>query len=279
MRLLVTGGTGFLGKQVNLLLSAHPEIKIINVVRRKPSSYNEVLWDFCTPLPDSISFDAVLHMASAITYQKYSNVLQENIVPAIHIFNAARRNNAKIFFTSTASIHGSHQIWSIDEEIEPTDDYALSKLLCEHIFQSLPMNVCIFRLNGVYGFQKSTHLGVNNAIYQALIYKQKPLLKGDGNGLRNYISVTDAAKWIVYEILQQESGSKIIYMAGSESLSIKHWLETIAKKILGDGSLERHPGNAIKDVLVTASPCPFERQSLAEYLDNLCNKHENLFFF
>lgn len=278
MKLIITGGTGLLGKKVNSILSHYPEIEKINIVRRQPIAAGELYWDFCSPLPEDLAFDAILHMASSIDYNNPS-VLSDNTIPALYIFNAAKKNNAKIYFTSTASVHGSHQPWASNVPVIPNDDYALSKLFCERIFQSLSLDICIFRLNGIYGFQKSTHLGINNAIFQALVYKKKPQLNGSGNGLRNYISDVDAARWIVYEILQNERISKIIYMAGKETLAIKVWLKTIAKKFLGDCSLERFPGNSDNDVIVTPSPCPIQQQQLADYLDSLRNEHENMLFF
>lgn len=279
MKLLVTGTSGLLGKQLKCLLSSLPQVTSIFVVRRQPVADNELYWNFKEPLPEDISFDALLHMASAIDYSPQNFIIRQNVLPAIFLLEAAKRNNANVYFTSTASIHGQHFPWAIDSPIEPADDYAFSKLICEQIFQTLPEKVCIFRLNGIYGFQNSSHLGINKAIYQALVSKKRPQLFGSGTQLRNYISDISAAKWILHEVLQQERKSKIVYMAGAEVLPIKLWLKTIAEILLGDETLDVHPGRDNSDVLVRASHCPIQMPSFSAYLKALRTQYENMLFF
>ncbi|WP_165176971.1 SDR family oxidoreductase [Desulfovibrio sp. ZJ369] len=279
MKLLVTGISGLLGKQVRHLLTFLPQITSTFVVRHHPVADNELYWDFQKPLPEGLKFDALLHMASVIDYTPQSSVLHKNTLPAISLLDAVKRNDSNVYFTSTASIHGQHFPWAIDSPVEPADDYAFSKLVCERIFQALPERVCIFRLNGIYGFQNSSHLGINRAIYQALVSKKKPELFGEGAQLRNYISDISAAQWILHEVLQKERKSKIVYMAGSETLSIKSWLKTIAEILLEDDTIDIYPGRDNLDVLVHASHSPVQMPSFSDYLKKLRKQYENMLLF
>jgi nucleoside-diphosphate-sugar epimerase len=268
MRILLTGGSGFLGAKVVRLLTENC-IETICLVRRQCDLENEILWDFVSPLPDLPQVDALLHMAAAVTYDNLSDVVFQNVAPVTRLAEWASRKGIAVYYTSSASVHGRHQPWKSDSPVSPADMYAASKLTGEYIFTTLCPKTTIFRLTGIYGINGPRHLGLNEAITNAYCRGEAPILHGSGSGLRNYICVDDAAAWIVAEILANHQGSEPIYMAGKETMPLWQWLQIVVNILLPGKGVVLLPGSDTDDVVTELSPPPLPLRSFSEYILSL----------
>ena len=270
MKILLTGGSGFLGKAVLTALRVK-NVSIYNLVRQSRNLENEILWDFASPLPTLPSVDAVLHLAAEVAFSnETSKVFVNNAVPALYLSIWCDNNNVPIYFSSTAAVHGVHQPWSSTSLLEPENYYTQGKLAAESIFSNLVgCGHVFFRLSGIYGVGGPYHLGINKAIDDALCGKP-PVLFGAGNGLRNYINVNDAANWIADVVHERVHISQIIYMAGKDFFSIRQWLQNIVDVLLpGQNVIEKNGNASSSDVIVIASPTKTPICSFKEYLASI----------
>lgn len=101
-----------------------------------------------------------------------------------------------------------------------------------------------------------------------------PKLIGPGRAKRNYICVLDVAQWIFYLIekyrksfaSQRNKINETLYIANTEVLTIKEYLQIIADVILKTGQIITVKGSESKDFIVTPSSPPFNLKSFKEYL-------------
>ena len=269
MRILLTGGSGFLGKKVARLLEKRG-IEIFNLTRRPFGGANEILWDFFGMLPELPRVDLLLHMAASVDFSNNTpELLLGNTVPAIRLADWCSHNGVPVFHTSTAAIHGKNTPWGYSTHIAPAGHYAASKLISETALRTVCPACTVFRIGGIYGFNGPRHLGLNDSINNALLYGKNPILVGKGFALRNYISVDDTAAWIAAEICAPHQSGGIIYIAGKEIMPIRQWLQTIVDILLPDGKIEEFPGEDSSDIIVEASPSQVELLSFSEYLHKL----------
>jgi nucleoside-diphosphate-sugar epimerase len=266
VNIILTGGTGFLGRKVAHLFSCN-NIEVCHLVRKKQAMSDSIVWDFVSPLPALPRADALIHMASAVNdAENFIEDFVGNITISAILADWCHRHDIPLFFTSTASMHGTNHPWGAGTPIDITNYYSGSKLTAECAIQSIHKHATIFRIGGIYGVHGPGHLGLNKAITDAVLHKTPPVLHGSGTGNRNYISVDDAAAWIVATVSSASPCGDIIYLAGKETMPIRQWLETIIDVLLPGSRLECLPGRDAANAVVCASESPVELTSFAEYL-------------
>lgn len=275
MRVLLTGGSGFLGQQVTRLL-ANQGVNIFHLTRKSVCADQEILWDFTNALPKLPQVDALVHLAEAVDYsESVKDLVLCNTIPAIRLAEWALCNNTPVFYTSTASVHGKNIPWGASAALAPTGKYEVSKLLSEEAFRIISPQYTIFRMHGVYGVTGPSHLGLNLSMRNALLCGRNPVLHGSGLGLRNYICVDDAAAWIVDSVCTLNTDCRIVYMAGPETMPIRQWLQAIVDKLLPSGKIEELSGESTTDIVVEPSVAPVPLVAFEEYLLNLKeHRHE-----
>lgn len=167
-RVLLTGSQGFLGSQLTeMLLSAGFELRTQDLA----GSYRlgHIQGDLSCPevaLRAVSGMDAVLHLAGAKPQDQ--DVYQKNLASIKTLISACHAEGVKrCFFASTINIYGqgsfkvSRRIFTpayfpIDERIptDPEDDYSLSKLRGEELFEEATrlenLHVLALRLPGIW---------------------------------------------------------------------------------------------------------------------------------
>jgi UDP-glucose 4-epimerase len=152
MNILVTGGSGLVGKYVVELLSQAHNVSVLDI--REPASPRPFYWVDVMNLPAlshalSHGFDAIVHMAGIPNplNDPAEKVFAINTVGTFNVLEAAvRAEIKKLVFVSSESTLGfafmtqpaAPSYIPIDEEhpLEPQDPYGLSKLLAEQICRS-----------------------------------------------------------------------------------------------------------------------------------------------
>lgn len=218
MKILVTGGSGFIGSNfVRHLLAAHPQDSVINLdkltyagnpenlrdVERHPR-YRFVKGDICDAalvqelLPGT---DAIVHMA-AETHVDRSNLgaddfLRTNVTGTYTLLEAARQLKVGRFvLVSTDEVYGSIAVGAARETdpLNPSNPYSASKaagdLLARAYWHTHRLPVLITRSSNNFGPyqypEKVIPLFVTNAL------EDRPLpLYGDGRNVRDWLYVLD----------------------------------------------------------------------------------------
>ena len=246
MRLLVTGGAGFIGSNyVRMLLdgSLVGVSKLIildkltysgnksNLKGLNQSDYEFVQGDICdsdlvsklTKKVDSVvNFAAESHVDRSIDSSK--EFFQTNVIGTHTLLEAARRNNLGTFIQiSTDEVYGSITEGSWDESFPllPNSPYAASKasgdLISQAFFRTYGIDVRITRCSNNYGPyqfpEKVIPLFITN-----LLKKKKVPLYGDGLNVRDWLHVTDHCRGI-HLVLTKGKAGDIFNIGGGRELS------------------------------------------------------------
>jgi dTDP-glucose 4,6-dehydratase len=244
MKILVTGGSGFIGSNfVRHILATHPEDSVVNLdkltyagnpenlrdVERDPR-YRFVKGDICDAslVADLMAgVDAVVHMA-AETHVDRSNAgaddfLRTNVSGTNALLEAARQSKVGRFLAvSTDEIYGSIANGAARESdrLNPSNPYSASKaggdLLARAYWLTHRLPVVITRSSNNYGPyqypEKVIPLFVTNAL------EDRPLpLYGDGRNVRDWLYVLDNCAGIDL-VLRKGQDGEIYNIGGSNEV-------------------------------------------------------------
>ena len=246
MRLLVTGGAGFIGSNyVRMLLdgSLVGVSKLIildkltysgnksNLKDLNQSDYEFVQGDICdselvsklTKKVDSVvNFAAESHVDRSIDSSK--EFFQTNVIGTHTLLEVARRNNLGSFIQiSTDEVYGSITEGSWDESFPllPNSPYAASKasgdLISQAFFRTYGIDVRITRCSNNYGPYQFPEKVIPLFITNLLKNKKVPLY-GDGLNVRDWLHVTDHCRGI-HLVLTKGKAGDIFNIGGGRELS------------------------------------------------------------
>jgi nucleoside-diphosphate-sugar epimerase len=280
LRILLSGRTSFIGRILAKRFQDAGD-EIFFLTRANNYQSNEFGWDFKGCLPKEIPpCDVIIHLAAHVYFGTnfYKEQYDLNTVSTLRLAAAAKNWDAHFIFASMAGIHGSASP-EIDKNtpVQPENHYAMSKYLGEESAKALAPCHTIMRIGGVYGLDGPAHLGLNAAITDAVRKGKPPILRGPGKARRNYICVTDIARWIGYIVerdgteIKSASGNvqETLYAAGTEILTIEEYLQAIINVVLPNREIERRGGREAQDQIVRPSPSPFRQMRFKEYLAQL----------
>jgi dTDP-glucose 4,6-dehydratase len=257
MRILVTGGAGFIGSNfIRHMLATHPEHTITNLDKltyagnlenlkdiEKLPSYTFFKADICNNnLIDSLEFDAIINFAAESHVDRSildsSPFLQTNVIGTQSLLESAKKRNCRMLHVSTDEVYGSIDKGLFTEEspIMPNSPYAASKassdLLVRSYHETFGMNLTITRCSNNYGPYQFPEKLIPLVISSALQGKAIPVY-GDGQNVRDWIHVNDHCKAIDLVFHRAKAGD--IYNIGGRNEQknidiIKSLLAMIAEK-------------------------------------------------
>jgi dTDP-glucose 4,6-dehydratase len=217
MRLLVTGGAGFIGSNfIRYVLSVHPDYRIINLDRltyagnlenlkdiENSRNYTFIKGDIADrKLLDSIKFDAILNFAAEShvdrSIENSHDFIRTNVLGTHVLLDAALRNGKKRFHhISTDEVFGAlgpEGKFNEKTHYNPHSPYSASKASSDHLVRAyfdthgLPITISNCSNNyGPYQFpEKLIPLFITN-----LIEGKKVPVYGQGLNVRDWIHVDD----------------------------------------------------------------------------------------
>ncbi len=234
-KVVVFGGSGFLGSHVADALT-NKGFNVIIFDQFQSNFINEnqkmVLGDILDSeqVSDVIkNSQYVYHFAGLADINeakvKPVETITSNILGTTNILEACKNHSVeRIVFASTIYVYS-----------ELGSFYRSSKQACELIienyFDEYNLNYTVLRYGSLYGRRANQFNFIRNAVFQALI-DNKIIRKGDGDEVRDYIHVKDAAKASV-EILNKEFINSHIMIKGSQTIKVKDLLSMI-NEIMGN---------------------------------------------
>ncbi len=266
MRLLVTGGAGFIGsnfvrRTVDGTLSGISAITVLdkltyagtltNLSSLPHGSYRFVQGDICdTELVHRlakehdviVNFAAESHVDRSITGAK--DFVETNVLGTQNLLDAALKNEIKTFIQiSTDEVYGtiSEGSWSEDFPLLPNSPYSASKASADLIARSynrtFGLDVRTTRCSNNYGPhqfpEKVIPLFVTN-----LIDGKKVPLYGKGLNVRDWLHVDDHCRGI-HAVLMKGKAGEIYNIGGGEELTNKELTSMILTKMgKNDSSIE-----------------------------------------
>src|ERR1700731_3849730 len=253
MRILVLGGSGFLGSHiVDKFLREKHDVTVYDLYperfRRSPSGIKFVTGDFGNvgALDELIAtgFDAVIHCVSTTT-PKSSNEspefdIQSNVIGTLYLLDiCSRRNIGKlVFLSSGGTVYGDiGDLDKVDEThaVRPMCSYGVSKLTIEHyldVYRHLRgLDYVALRLSNPYGERQSPlrALGALTVFLHRTLKRQNVEVWGDGGVTRDFIYVGDVATAVYLATMEPVSG---VYNVGTGTgLSLRDILSQIASTV------------------------------------------------
>jgi len=267
VKVLVTGGAGFIGSHVaEKLVSRGDQVVIVdsfdpfydpNVKRRNieqvmQSGNAELIEaDICngTEIDDFLGdreIDAIIHLAARAgvrpSLERPSEYIRTNIEGTQSLLDLARRRRIRPFvFGSSSSVYGDTTpvpFSEIERADEPISPYAATKraaeLLCHAHACLYGTSIVCLRLFTVYGPRQRPDLAIHKFARLMLQGGEIPLF-GDGSTERDYTYVADAVDGIIRALdwsNEAAAGSfEIINIGESRTTSLAGLVELIAREL------------------------------------------------
>lgn len=252
MRILVTGGAGFVGSNVVDALVAHgddvvalDDLSTGDAANLASSGVPLVQADIAdrAALLDALGgqrFDAVVHLASKTKVgqsveqpELYRRVIVEGTA---HILEAARRAGARrvVNFSSGGVVYGETAGACAHEElpIRPASPYGTYKAEAEGLVAASGLSALTLRPANIYGPRQRTDLeGGVIAIFTGCWRSGTPLtIRGGGTMERDYVYVGDVAEAVVAALSSAREG---VYNVGTGVATSVRQLVTLMADVLG----------------------------------------------
>ncbi len=235
MKVLIVGGSGFLGSHTaDALTEAGYNVKIFDIVKSPYLQKDQEM--IVGDILDKEAIEKAVKGCNVVynfagmanideAYAKPLVTIEKNIIGNTIILEACRKNKVERFvFASTIYVYSKSGSF-----------YRSSKQACELIIENyneaFGLPYTILRYGSLYGPRAKDNNWIHKIIKQALT-EGKITRHGDGEEIREYIHVGDAAKLSV-KILSKEYENLNVTITGNQPMKIKD-LHTMIKEILGN---------------------------------------------
>jgi UDP-glucose 4-epimerase len=218
MKILVTGGAGFIGSHIvdRLIQEAHEVVVVDNLSTGKKKNLNpaahfykaDILSSKMGKIIEKERPDLISHHAAQMDVRRsVADPLfdaQVNILGLLNLMENAVRYGVKrvIFASSGGAIYGEQQIFPAPEThpTHPLSPYGISKLASEHYLyyyhQVGGVSSACLRYANVYGPRQDPfgEAGVVAIFTQKMLMGDQPIINGNGKQTRDYIFVGDVVE-------------------------------------------------------------------------------------
>jgi UDP-glucose 4-epimerase len=255
MKILVTGGCGFIGHHiVNQLVKDNHDVIVIDdcsadndkfYFNDRATYYKHSICNYDTIESLFEGVEYVFHLAAESRIQSAidnpMHAVNVNVVGTTNILMACKKYNIKrIIYSGTSSVYGLTNCFPTKEnnEIDCLNPYASTKYCGEEMIRCFTklygVDSCIFRYFNVYG-EDSPVTGPYSLVIGIFLNQKKnnePItLVGDGESLRDFVYVKDVVDINIKAMEHKENLNGEIFNVGSGT---NYKIKDIARSISSD---------------------------------------------
>lgn len=222
MKILITGGCGFIGSHVVDLLAAEGNLVELLIVDNLSSGENIdkslrnarldvfdiINADFLEHAFQKFRPEVAIHLAAqpaiTISLEEPIHDLRVNAIGTLNVIKAAKEVGARVIFSSTSAVYDDANICPLQEtdHLVPSSPYGMSKLAAEFYIRTYLQDYVILRFGNVYG-PRQVPLGENQVIPRMIRHFEKGTkfeIHGDGSQKRDFVFVKDVAQAVALAI-------------------------------------------------------------------------------
>jgi len=256
MKILITGGAGFIGSHLTEeLVQAGNEVTILDNLsngcmsnlKNVEKDIQMLKLDISFPLTTikrhigKIDFDQIYHLACyprSLSFVDPDRDLMVNARGTLNVLELARANNAKIVFTSNSGIYGEPQYLPIDEKHPdaPSTPYDANKLVSEYYLKVFNkehgIKSAICRLATVYGPRQRTSPQWKPIVAEfvdKILSGKKPTINWDGLQTRDLIFVKDIVAGLQKAMNSDISDGTVCILGTGVETSIKEIYDAVCE--------------------------------------------------
>ena len=280
MKVLVTGGAGFIGSHIvdQLLAEGHQVVVVDDLSTGSLDNVNpqasfvrlSVLDGELLGLFAREKFDAALHLAAQTivgSSLEHPDIdARVNVLGTLQVLEGCRQHGVeRIIFASTAAVYGDVTELPVPEEApgQPASFYGLSKLTAERYIQMYHalygLNYLILRYANVYGERQGDRGegGVVSIFAGCLCRNNRLNIYGDGGQTRDFVYVGDVAAANVAAVTTPQT-NRILNISSQTETSVNE-LASLFAEIAGEAACPAyHParsGDILRSTLRNREAC------------------------
>ena len=310
MKVLVTGGAGFIGSHLcrRLVIDGNHVICLDNFFTGTKENIADLIGnknfeiinhDITIPVEIS-NIEQIYNLAcpaSPVHYQHNPvKTIETNIIGAINVLNLAKKNNARVLQASTSEVYGDPTVhpqtedyWGNVNPIGIRSCYDEGKRAAETLFfdyhRQFGVDIKVVRIFNTYGpnMQRNDGRVVSNFIVQA--HEKKDItIYGDGKQTRSFCFVSDLVDGIIRLMNSNDSIVGPINMGNPHEITVKELAELIIeiihsesnivfKELPGDDPKKRKPDISLAKKYLNWTP----KVSLVDGLVETINYFDRLY--
>ena len=277
MKIILTGGEGFLGKclykklyENNHIIFSYDIIRGFDILDTE--QLKKVFQEFEPQL--------IIHLAACSDLNIFSKnpdfSYKLNVIGTRNILDLCKKYNVRLLFASTCCCYGNNNVHPSDETspIAPTEPYAQSKVESEKEILEVGLPHCCMRLATFYG--PAMRPALAPAIFLDRSHKNKTIeIHGNGNQNRTLTYVDDIVNGIV-TIAENDPKYTIINITTEEIISVKEMVE-ISKALTGNYvasvNIEDRPGQIYKEMIQSKRLQEFGWKPLTSFKEGMKNSY------
>ena len=261
MNILVTGGSGFIGRNIVMMLKEEGNTVGTYDIRDKNSvSDYHIMNDVrnLKMLEKACSgIDYVFHLAAVTSPQEFENLTGEayevNVMGRYNVLAASANNNVKrVILASSSSIYGDIREAAKEPELPAaySNFYPMTKRINEmtaNLFNQYGLETVSLRYFNTYGVGENSKGEYSSVIWKfisSIRNGNKPVIFGDGTQRRDFIYVEDTARASVLALKNGTPGGA--YNVGTGKSTDFNTIFSIVKEEMGYQGEAEYVPNPLK---------------------------------
>jgi UDP-glucose 4-epimerase len=261
MNVLVTGGSGFIGRNIVKILKEQGEtVATLDVKDKNSVADYHIICDVRNRqlVEKALSgIDYVYHLAAVTSPPEFENLAGDgyevNVLGTYNVLAASQANKVKrIVIASSSSVYGSASIVTSEDSLPETysNFYPLTKRINEmtaKLFDEYGIETVSLRYFNTYGVGENSKGPYSSVIWkfiESIRKGEQPVIYGDGRQSRDFIYVKDTARASILAMNKGEPGE--VYNIGTGKSTDFNTIFGIVKKEMKYEKEAKYATNPLK---------------------------------